>query len=76
MSSATLVSKLRAMYNPNKPVELIIVMIGDKGNFTAMKQAAAAGGGAAYQVTDSNQVASVFFQAVGRRICQNGGCSG
>jgi hypothetical protein len=76
MSSAALVSKLRAMYNPNKPVELIIVMIGDKGDFTAMKQAAAAGGGAAYQVTDSNQVGSVFFQAVGRRICQNGGCSG
>jgi hypothetical protein len=76
MSSAQMVSKLRAMYNPNKPVELIIVQIGDKGDFTAMKQAAAAGGGAAYQVTDPSQVASVFFQAVGRRICQNGGCSG
>jgi Ca-activated chloride channel family protein len=76
MPVATLVSKLKKLSNPSHPVELIIVQIGDKGSFTAMKQVAAAGDGVAYQVTDPSQVGQVFFNAIGRRICENGGCSG
>jgi Ca-activated chloride channel homolog len=71
---ATLVRKLHGLYNPNRPVELIILMLGTKGNFSAMQQIATAGGGAAYQVTDPTQVGKVFFEAVARRICQSGGC--
>jgi Bacterial extracellular solute-binding protein/von Willebrand factor type A domain len=71
---ATLVSKLHALYNPNRPVELIIVMLGGKGNFPALQQIAAAGGGAAYPVTDPTQVGKVFFEATARRICQNNSC--
>jgi hypothetical protein len=72
---ATLASKLRALYNPNRPVELIIVVLGSKANFAAMQQIAAAGGGAAYPVTDPTQVGKVFFAAVSRRICQAGSCA-
>jgi Ca-activated chloride channel homolog len=72
---ATLVRKLHALYNTNRPVELIILMLGTKGNFAAMQQIAAAGGGAAYQVTDPTQVGKVFFEAVSRRICQSGSCA-
>jgi Bacterial extracellular solute-binding protein len=71
---ATLVSKLHALYNPNRPVELIILMLGSKGNFPALQQIAAAGGGAAYPVTDPTQVGKVFFEATARRICQNNSC--
>jgi hypothetical protein len=71
---ATLVSKLHALYNPNRPVELIIIMLGSKGNFPALQQIAAAGGGAAYPVTDPTQVGKVFFEATARRICQNNSC--
>jgi Ca-activated chloride channel homolog len=71
---ATLASKLHALYNPNRPVELIIVVVGSKGNLAAMQQIAAAGGGAAYPVTDPTQVGKVFFAAVSRRICQAGSC--
>jgi Ca-activated chloride channel homolog len=71
---ATLASKLHALYNPNRPVELIIVMVGSKGNLAAMQQIAAAGGGAAYPVTDPTEVGKVFFAAVSRRICQGGSC--
>jgi Bacterial extracellular solute-binding protein/von Willebrand factor type A domain len=71
---ATLVSKLHALYNPNRPVELIIIMLGSKGNFPALQQIAAAGGGAAYPVTDPTQVGKVFFEATARRICQNDSC--
>ena len=71
---ATLVSRLRALYNPNKPVELIIVMLGGQGHFPALQQIAAAGGGAAYSVTDPTQVGKVFFEATARRICQGSSC--
>jgi len=75
MPPATLASELRALYNPNRPVELIIVVLGSKGNFAAMQQIAAAGGGAAYPVTDPTQIGKVFFAAVSRRICQTSSCS-
>jgi len=71
---ATLISKLHALYNPNRPVELIIIMLGSKGNFPALQRIAAAGGGAAYPVTDPTQVGRVFFEATARRICQNNSC--
>ncbi len=72
--AATLASKLRALYNPNRPVELIIIVVGSKGNFAAMQQIAAAGGGAAYPVTNPAQVVNVFFAATARRICQTSSC--
>ena len=71
---ATLVSKLRALYHPGKPVELIILMLGSKGNFPALQRIAAAGGGAAYPVTDPTQIGKVFFEATARRICPNNSC--
>jgi hypothetical protein len=70
----TLVSKLRALYNPNKPVELIILMLGGHGNFPVLQQIAAAGGGAAYPVTNPTQIGKVFFEATARRICQGSSC--
>ncbi len=71
---STLIPRLRALYNPNRPVELIILELGTSGDFPVLEQVAAAGGGAAYQVTDPTQVGKVFFEAVARRICQVGGC--
>ncbi|HEX3924893.1 MAG TPA: substrate-binding and VWA domain-containing protein [Streptosporangiaceae bacterium] len=74
MPTKTLVSKLKALYNPSKPVELIILQLGSKGNFGNMQQIAKAGGGQAFAVTDTNQIDQVFFEAVSRRICQGGSC--
>jgi hypothetical protein len=74
MPVATLVRKLRALYNPSKPVELLIIMMGSKGDFPALQQIAAAGGGAAYPVTNPTQIGEVFLEAFARRICQSDGC--
>jgi Ca-activated chloride channel family protein len=74
MPVRALVRKLRALYNPSRPVELLIIMMGSKGNFPQMQQIAAAGGGAAYPVTNPTQIGEVFFEAFARRICQSGGC--
>ncbi len=74
ISSATLIAKLKQLFNPGKPVELIIVMLGDKGNFASLEQIAAAGGGQAYSVTDPTQVGQVFIEAFSRRICLTNQC--
>lgn len=75
ISAATLARKLHGLFNPNRPVELIILMLGAKGDITKLQQIAAAGGGAAYQVTNPTQVGKVFFEAVARRFCLSGGCT-
>jgi len=75
ISAATLVRRLHALFNPNKPVELIILMMGAEGNIDQMQDIAAAGGGAAYQVTNPTQVGKVFFEAIARRFCLSGGCT-
>jgi hypothetical protein len=74
MPVATLVRRLRALYNPSRPVELLLIMMGSKGDFPALEQIAAAGGGAAYPVTNPTQIGEVFLEAFARRICQSGGC--
>ena len=43
ISAATLVRKLHGLFNPNRPVELIILMLGTKGNFPALEQIASRG---------------------------------
>ena len=40
LPTASLVSQLRQLYNSAKPVELIIVVLGTKANFTALQQIA------------------------------------
>ena len=75
MPVAMLVRKLRALYNPSRPVELLIIMMGNRGNFSQLEQVAAAGGGAAYPVTNPTQIGDVFFEAFARRICQSDGCA-
>ncbi len=76
LSTAALISRLRALYNPNKRVELIILQLGSAGNFRALQQIATAGGGAAYEISDPHQVGKVFFEAIARRICEGaGGCT-
>jgi Ca-activated chloride channel homolog len=71
-SLQTLLSQLRALYNPNKKVEVIILMFGTEGNFTAMKEIADATGGAAYQVSNPNEIGKIFIEGVSRRMCDQG----
>jgi Ca-activated chloride channel homolog len=74
MKLATLLSQLKSLYNPNKKVAIIIVQFGQVGNFTAMQDIANATGGAAYQITNPDQIAKVFIEALATRVCDQG-CS-
>jgi Ca-activated chloride channel homolog len=74
MPVATLISKLKALFNPNRPVELIILMVGNGGNFATLERIAQAGGGQVYQVTNPAQIGQVFIEGFSRRICLSDKC--
>jgi hypothetical protein len=75
LATPQLVSELKSLYNPDRRVELIIIVVGARGNLAAMQQIAAAGGGAAFPVTSPGQIDQVFIAGISRRICQTTGCS-
>jgi Bacterial extracellular solute-binding protein/von Willebrand factor type A domain len=69
ISLSKLLDELHHLYNPDRPVEIVIVMFGTHGNFSAMRQIAAATAGTAYEITEPTQIGKVFFEAIAQRIC-------
>lgn len=68
MSSTALVRQLRALYNPNKRVEIVPLMFGTAGNFAALQQVARATGGVAFDITSPKQINSAFFSGIAQRL--------
>lgn len=64
-----LMTRLRALFNPSRKVEIIVLMLGKAGDFPALKQIATITGGAAFEITKPSQVAKAFIQGFSRRIC-------
>ena len=71
ISLSALLSQLHHLYNPNRPVQIVIVMFSPRGNYAAMKQIASATAGSAYEISSAAQIGKVFFSAIARRICQS-----
>jgi hypothetical protein len=72
MSLASLLSRLHSLSNANKKVELVIIMFGAQGNFSALRQIAAAAGGVAYRVISPAEIGKIFIKAVSQRMCDQG----
>lgn len=72
LSLSSLLQQLQQLYNPSKKIDIVILMFGNQGNFTAMKAIADATGGAAFQVTNPAEIGQVFVQAVSQRMCNQG----
>ncbi len=72
MKLASLLSQLKSLYNPARKVSIIIVQFGQLGDFTAMRDIANATGGAAFQITNPDQIAQVFIEALTQRVCDEG----
>jgi hypothetical protein len=68
MSAAALIRQLRALYNPNKRVEIVPLMLGTAGNFKALQQVAKVTGGVAFDITNPKQVNGAFFSGVAQRL--------
>jgi Ca-activated chloride channel homolog len=72
MQLDTLLLKLRALYNANRKVEIVVIMFGQQGNFTALQEIASATGGVAYQISNPAEVGQIFIDAMAQRICDQG----
>jgi hypothetical protein len=60
---------LQQLYNAGKKIDVVILMFGNKGDFSAMQKIATATGGAAFEVTNPAEIGQVFIQAVSQRMC-------
>ncbi len=72
MPLTTLLSNLRALYSTSRKVELVIIMFGQHGNYTALQQIAGATGGVAYQISNPAEVGKIFIEAISQRMCDQG----
>jgi Bacterial extracellular solute-binding protein len=69
ISLGQLLTSLRKAYNPERPIEIITVTAGTDGELAVLKQITAIAHGASYTVAQPSDIASVFFDAIARRIC-------
>jgi len=72
MPLPTLLANLRALYNTSRKVEIVIIMFGQRGNFSALQQIASTTGGAAYQISDPTEIGKIFIEAISHRMCLQG----
>jgi hypothetical protein len=69
MSPTALVAKLHRLFDPNRKVEIVVLMIGKDGNFAALRQIADATGGIAFDITSPGQVGRAFIEGFSHRLC-------
>jgi Ca-activated chloride channel homolog len=72
MPLGSLLNQLRGLYNPSRKVEIVVLMFGQQGNFTALQEIADATGGVAYQVSNPAEVGKIFIEAIAHRMCDLG----
>lgn len=66
----TLLAGLRNAFNPQRPVEIIAVSAGKGADKPAVGQVTSITSGASFVVQQRGDIDKVFFDSVGRRICQ------
>jgi hypothetical protein len=70
MSTTALMAQVRKLFNPQRPVQILIDQIGTAGNkFQALQAVAALTGGAAYEVQKPSEIAQVFIESFSHRLC-------
>jgi Ca-activated chloride channel homolog len=72
MALSTMLTKLRSLYNPSRKIEIVNLMFGSQGDFTALQEIAAATDGVAYQISKPADVGTIFIKAMTHRICDQG----
>jgi hypothetical protein len=64
-----LVAKLRSEWNPDKPVQIIVVAFGSDYNQATLLPAANITNGSLYAADQPGQIIDVFLSALARRLC-------
>lgn len=69
MSAAALMDRVRKLFNPQRPVQILIDQIGTAGDFAPLQSVAALTGGAAYEVHKPSEIGPVFIESFSHRLC-------
>ena len=69
ISANALLGDLHVLYDPRRPVEIVVVMFGKAGNLQALQQVAAATGGQATAIASPAQIGTALDGAVARQLC-------
>jgi hypothetical protein len=69
MSTAALVAQVKKLFNPQRPVQILIDQIGNAPGFQALQSIAQPTGGAAYEVHKPAEIGQVFIESFSHRLC-------
>jgi len=69
---STLVSKLQKLFNPNRSIEIVVIMFGTQGDFAGLNEIAKATDGVAYEISNPAEVGAIFIKGMTHRICSQG----
>lgn len=75
LSLTQLLTRLRSLADPARPVPIITVGIGDEADIATLRQISAVTGGKTYVVANPDQIRGVFLDAMLQRECRPN-CSG
>ena len=74
ISAATLVHDLQSLYDPRRPVKIVLIMLGSAGDLRALQQIAAATNGQASAITRHAQLGPAIYLTAARALCQPSAC--
>jgi hypothetical protein len=69
ISDKALITTLRKLYNPDKPVQIIMIGFGGGVDRAAMERIATATNGVSFVASRPQDVARFFLEAIARRVC-------
>ena len=75
ISAATLVHDLQSLYDPRRPVKIVMIMLGSAGDLRALQQIAAATNGQATAITRQAQLGPAIYLTAARALCQPSACA-
>jgi hypothetical protein len=70
ISAATLVSDLQVLYDPRRPVRIVVIMLGRGGDLRALRRIAAMTNGQAIAITRYSRLGQVIFQTATQALCR------
>lgn len=70
ITATTLVHDLQVLYDPKRPVRIVVVMLGRGGDLAALSQIAATTSGQATAITSYSQLGPVLYHALAQGLCQ------
>ena len=70
ISANTLIRGLKATAQPNRPVEILMIVLGHPGTFNQLQRIVHVTNGKVWPISSAAEVPQIFYRAFGRRICQ------